>query len=415
LRRKQEKRHKKLVVRSPSRSKRATGSFEMVAACNPGSSPTVAPELNLVKAALLYGDKVTLISPVTTMLLRAEGLQRFSPRQLVELVRRVAPTLLPPDQLPEFEQSAKQIDGILRTAATNRSRAGQPIRTAFQQVFRPYLDELSGAVQQITDQAGLDQLARARAEGLVQIENADPGDELGLMASCIVSAQLAHTSQAPENSAIPQLLSAFVDRLSRHLSSGREYLIFDEPIANLTEAAIREGHFLPARGPAGRSAQAMAASGLMGKLPTFPNATVDEVLDIRTELAPALVPFRGAMVTISKDFTSASWESDFEDELHTAWVETVHPALQTIEASVRDNRSLLTLAAGAAGAANTALPGLAIVAAGLLGHVDAAAAFGGAISGAAPLLQALRDRRAADNSIRMQPFYFLYAVEQSLR
>ena len=43
----------------------------------------------------------------------------------------------------------------------------------------------------------------------------------------------------------------FVQKLSKHLSSGREYLIFDEPIANLTEAAIREGLFSPAKGPAG--------------------------------------------------------------------------------------------------------------------------------------------------------------------
>jgi len=39
----------------------------MVVAANPGSEMTVAPELDLVKAALLYGDKVTLVSPVTTM------------------------------------------------------------------------------------------------------------------------------------------------------------------------------------------------------------------------------------------------------------------------------------------------------------------------------------------------------------
>jgi hypothetical protein len=158
----------------------------------------------------------------------------------------------------------------------------------------------------------------------------------------------------------------------------------------------------------------MTASALMGRLPTFPNATVDEVLDIRKELAPSLTQFRSVMVTISKTFTSAAWESDFEDEVHDAWVESVHPAIETIDASVRDNQSLFSLAAGVVGAGNTSYPGLSIVAAGLLGHVGAAAVIGGALSGGAPLLQALRDRKAAANDIRMQPFYFLYAVDQSL-
>jgi hypothetical protein len=120
------------------------------------------------------------------------------------------------------------------------------------------------------------------------------------------------------------------------------------------------------------------------------------------------------MVTISKTFTSAPWESDFEDALNDAWVETVYPAIEAIDASVRDNKSLLSLAAGAVGAANTSYPGLTIVATGLLGHVGAVAALGGAISGAGPVLQALRDRTAAARNIRMQPFYFLYAVEQAL-
>jgi hypothetical protein len=56
--------------------------------------------------------------------------------------------------------------------------------------------------------------------------------------------------------------SRAVDKLAKHLSTGRDYLLFGEPIANLTDAAIREGLFTPAPGPAGRSTQAVAASGL---------------------------------------------------------------------------------------------------------------------------------------------------------
>ena len=158
----------------------------------------------------------------------------------------------------------------------------------------------------------------------------------------------------------------------------------------------------------------MTASGLMGRLPTFPTATVDEVIDIRTELAPSLAKFRSAMVSIAKSFSSSAWESDFEDEVHDAWVESVFPAVEDIEASVRDNNSLFSLATGITGATNRAYPGLSIVAAGLLGHVGAAALVGGAFAGAAPMLQAIRDRNRCATDIRMQPFYFLYAADRAL-
>jgi hypothetical protein len=61
--------------------------------------------------------------------------------------------------------------------------------------------------------------------------------------------------------------------------------------------------------------------------------------------------------------------------------------------------------------------GLAVLAAGLLRHADILQALGstGALAGAAPLLQALRDRHNARNDIRMQPFYFLYRTEHALQ
>lgn len=402
----------------PSRHSSAVrpGAFRIVAAANPGSSLTVGSELDLVKAALLYGDEVTLISPVTTMLLRFENLQRFTDRQLVDLLRRVAPALLPPGELHEFEHGLQQVDQLLRTTSRGGMGSEEYLRAPVHQLLGPGQRMLSEAVRAIGASTGIEQFAHARREGIVQIENADPGGELDLLVSCIVSAKLAQTGQRQDNPHTKRLVETFVDKLSKHLSTGREYLIFDKPIADLTEAAIREGIFTPARGPAGRSAQAMAASGLMGRLPTFPMATVNEVLDIRSELAPSLMPFRSAMVTISKNFTSAPWESDFEDEIHDAWIENVRPAIEAIEVSVHDNHSLLSISAGLTGTATAAWPGLAIFAAGLLGHTDVLQALGGTgvLAGTAPILQALRDRRTARNDIRMQPFYFLYAVNQTM-
>jgi len=390
------------------------GPFRMVVAANPGTPISVAPELDLLKVALLYGDKVTLLSPVTTMFLRVEGLQRFSPREQIELMRRVAPILMPAEEVPAFQSGIEEVDDFLRSTARGGSAGQQLLRAGLLQKFAPVQRMLSEAVQEITNDAGIDQLARARAKGLLQIESADPGDAMDLLVSCILSAKLAESGERNEDSHTDRIVETFVDKLSKHLSSGREYLIFDEPIANLTEAAIREGLFTPAKGPTGRCAQAMTASGLMGRLPTFPTATVDEVIDIRAELAPTLTQFRSAMATISKSFSSAPWETAFEDEVHDAWVESVLPAVESIDASVKDNSSLLSLATGITGAANTAYPGLAIVGMGLVGHVGAVVIAGGALTGIAPILQAVRDRRKADSEIRMQPFYFLYAADKAL-
>jgi hypothetical protein len=230
----------------------------------------------------------------------------------------------------------------------------------------------------------------------------------------VIKAKRLERGESPAPQHTDRMVATFMTKLSEHLSSGREYLIFDEPIASLTKAAIEAGVFTPAQGPAGRSAQAMTASGLMGRLPTFPEATVDEVLDIRSDLAPALKQFRSAMVSLSKDFTSTSWEVGFEDEVHDAWVESVEPAVEAIDESVRSDNSLLAMAAGVTGGIKSTYPGLAIVGAGLAGHSTVTATTGAAVSVTGSLLQALRDHKSSAGNIRMQPFYFLYALDQAL-
>ncbi|WP_194924129.1 hypothetical protein [Catenulispora pinisilvae] len=269
-------------------------------------------------------------------------------------------------------------------------------------------------MQKITDEAGIGQLSRARKQGLIQIENVDPGDVMDLLVSCIASAKLAQSGIRNEDGHTDRIVETFVDKLSKYLSSGREYLIFDEPIAELTEAAVREGVFVPAKGPAGMCAQAMAASGLMSRLPTFPTATVDEIIDIRSELAPSLTQFRSAMARASKSIGSAPWEHDFADGVHNEWVETVLPSIEAIKASVTDNSSLLSRATGIVGATNKAIPGLAVFGPALLSHHASIAAVGGAAALAAPIMQAIYDRNKVGNEIRMKPFYFLYAAAEAL-
>ncbi len=322
--------------------------------------------------------------------------------------------MIAPDEIAAFESGLEELEGFLRTSAHARSPAIQLVRAKLMHGIRPTQAKLTEVVRGLSSQSGVDQLKLARSQGLVEIDSADSGDAIDLLASCVIAAKLAETGRRQANPHTNRIVETFVAKLSRHLSAGRDYLVFDDRIAALVDAAIREGLFHPAKGPAGRSAQAMTASALMARLPTFPDAKVDEVLDIRRELSESLTQFRSALVSVSKNFTSEAWERGFDDEIQEVWVESVHPAVQAIEAAVRENRSLFAMASGFASAANTSFPGLAIVGAGIAGHVGAVADLGGVLSAGAPLLQALRDRQSATQQVRMRPFYFLYAVDRSL-
>jgi hypothetical protein len=374
----------------------------------------MARELELVKTSLLYGDKTILLSPITTMLLRVEALAGFSLRQHIKFIREVAPYILESDRLDAFDDGVQQVDDFLGRDPRQGTPADRLLRAKLLARFEPTKAAFAKVVTDLSAQTGIDQLAVARSRGLVEVDSADPGTEIDLLASCVIAAKLAETGQTPPESHTHRIVETFVSKLWAQLASGRDYLVFDDAIASLVEAAVREGVVKPAKGPASRLAQAMTASTLMARLPTFPGATVDEVLDIREALSDPLIRFRAAMVTLAKTFTSEAWERDFDDEVHNAWVETVHPAVQSIEMAVREDRSLLARASGFAGAAKAGTPGLAIVGAAVAGHLPALADAGAAMSTLAPLLDMLRQHRKAGQELRMQPFYFLYALDQDL-
>jgi hypothetical protein len=96
--------------------------------CPAGSAMTVAPEIELVKTALLYGDRVTLLSPVTTMLLDVAALERFSPLQQIDLVRRVAPYLSNGAELAASEVGLDQLEDFLRRSARSASPSDRLVR-----------------------------------------------------------------------------------------------------------------------------------------------------------------------------------------------------------------------------------------------------------------------------------------------
>ena len=52
---------------------------------------------------------------------------------------------------------------------------------------------------------------------------------MDLLVSCILSARLAQTGQPNDDLHMDRIVETFVEKLSRHLSYGREYLILMSP------------------------------------------------------------------------------------------------------------------------------------------------------------------------------------------
>lgn len=92
-----------------------------------------------------------------------------------------------------------------------------------------------------------------------------------------------------------------------------------------------------------RGKQISLATELFSKLPSFPGASLDEVLSIRSDLGEPLVRFRAAMVHLSNMIKESQFDDQFEERVQDINVQEVEPALMEIREALRDNSTMRRL------------------------------------------------------------------------
>jgi hypothetical protein len=384
--------------RARKRFNKAAGRPVRIVVCAYPSS-TIEPVLGLVKSAILYGDEVVLHSPAATMLGSVVSLASSGPEALVELISQVGPSL---DgnldaQLRRMDQDHGPGAGkrILAELANPRSLTrllmGNQLRAAGLD-----LDEvdakLASAQQQIgsiaEDQisaAGFDQLGPAFDAGILSIEPVELDDEL----------------------------IGYRRQLEEILTSSNAYPVFDDQLGDFVASMIDAGAMRANRYSLSRGTQAATADRLLGKLPTFPAATIDELVSIRSDLQRPLVNFRAEMIRVTSELQLNAFSGDFEDAAIELWFERVMPALAELEEITRSTGLAKTY--GVEAAHRLTLPVAAALIVGLTSGNWTAASFAGiADLGVAAAVGAKDARNRAEAKKRGNPYYFLHATDHRL-
>lgn len=360
-------------------------------------------ELRLVKAALLYGDTVTLYSPTASMLKSTRWVSKATRADRIRFVRLIAPTL--GYDLKDEELAA--LESFYRRPRSERRRLRVPrdLDRGFDDVWKPVI----AAVDGLWAQTGGSQLADAVDSGLLELDDLapTPDPDLDRVTEMIKAAAGGETLD----------VDPMVDELVRRLASlmsgtDRAYPLFDEGMSQLVSAGVREGLFQFEHSVDARNRQAAIASGMISMLPAFPSATVREILDIRQELARPLIRFRAAVVEFAREISASAFEAAFPHEFVDLYVERVAPALEEIQDAVRANNYLRRLTEEAL-TSPTALASGAI-ALGATTLADIPAVVSGAAAASAPLLRAAWTQHLNAGLLRQHRLYMLYRVNDRL-
>jgi hypothetical protein len=153
---------------------------------------------------------------------------------------------------------------------------------------------------------------------------------------------------------------------------------------------------------------------VLARLPTFPTATMSEVVDVRDELSRPLVRFRAEMVSISRGTEVDALDPDFERAAADIWVERVRPALIELDELVREKRLarqfvMALPGGGVAGVVGGLITGV------MTGTPIAGTSMAAATASAVGATSAAFNRPRVEQEIRRRPYYLLHLTGDLLQ
>lgn len=346
-----------------------------------GPSVRMTSELTLCRAALLYADHVTLSSPVASMVADIDGVKHLTKRQRRELILRLLPEMRP-DTGPAMVQAVRGLE-------QRRDKEAVRARMQFDAHLRTVWSELEAKILEIAEGSGLGELRVAMDAGLLELDPLfGPGEDYD-----------ADT-----------MVERLVQRLAELLRGADAFPLFDDGVGDLVRSGLQEGLFVVTPSQDRRARNAGLAQGFIDLLPSFPKATVAQVIDIRDELRVPLVRFRQTIGTLSREVDVQAYSEEFGREVLDLWGERVEPALMEIEERVQENTYLRELAG------QLDVPGMATsgVAVAMSSFADLPQVVSIAVGASVGLINAERARRAERSAIEKSQFYFLYQGERDL-
>ena len=293
-------------------------SFDFTIALIP-KEPNLTQEMSSIKSALLYADQVTLISPMAYLFHQfTDENNSLNEKNAINLFYKILPLIKEND--PIAYQTLFSALSELSNIVFNKKYKGLPFEKKMQ--IKSELKRMSQDVSKMMfsyigneNASDLDSLIKHRQVRIEEFNNS-----IADVDKCVLE---------------------YYNKLNDALKSS--YPLFDEQSNDLMKVALESNIINVSPTDKRKIMHAGLADNYIQRLPSFSEATVDELVDIKSELNQPLIRFRSKMLSYSEALQSMPWDNDFEQECDLLYDKEVAPALLEIEECTKDNSFIKNL------------------------------------------------------------------------
>ncbi len=301
----------------------------MVIAVSPAGTSgelKMSKEIELVRSAVLYADTIELVSPFGSIL---SSVAHYRSSDAESMNRSFA-------DLSDAELDAVA-GGLL--SDENRDQFRHQIELASldnQEIRRRYGLQAGPMIRQLAPtRAALDEAARQTREGFDEIVASSGSEELlpALESGVVTLSPLGEFSSSdPE-----RMMHAFAARLTDALADPDARVLFDDSAAQLAQEMIEAEQARPSTLMEQHAKEARVGTGLIVRLPAFPDTPLDELLDLRGDLDKPLARYRREVNYLGRTLTRNPFGPAASAEVDDVWRFQVSPALDDLREELADH------------------------------------------------------------------------------
>jgi hypothetical protein len=294
---------------------------------NTTNGVSVRREIELVKASLLYADTVEVLSLGNQMV---RELHRFAAGEPINLwalmlsldddtlrylgydgdigtLRQVLPLLLSLD--PE----------VLRFGA-----AGDPDMRELAELADILDNGHAGAASAMAEMREVYEKLRVDS-GVAELE-------------AVLETKLARfNEQVGIGEDLEAVTAAFVNQIKRYLQDPSKLVLLDGIAASMARHMIEEGLVQPPSRVMSNASEAALGTGFLERLPAFPRAPMDELLELRHDLDGPLSRYRRAVSDLRSELQAGPFDEHINAEIDAIWRTEVTPALTDIRTAMAEH------------------------------------------------------------------------------
>ncbi|MBS4194668.1 hypothetical protein [Lederbergia citri] len=295
--------------------------FEMTVSTFPEDSTNLEKEIELVKVGLLYCDKVTLKSIKADMIFRfIEYTQKTKLLDRMYSLRDISHM-----GLMGLHDEITQI--ILSYETLISRRMDNPKMIILKKQIEKQFEDIWNAMS-------------ATLDGIVQRSDIDSLDRLIKLDKLKIERYPSNAEDFYDDSHI----EAYFESLKDTLSQSNNYPLLDDKITEIVKIGIKEGKIDIAKGTRERIKHSTLSLTMLEQLPSFERASINEIIDIRSELDKYLIRFRSAIVKYTDLIESDIDDDDLFYEIDKLILREINPIIQEIDEQCKGNGYLRELA-----------------------------------------------------------------------